>query len=181
MNNLDSDLPTPVILTELEKGVIEEIKEHGGENIDRCIQCGKCAGSCPVALAGFLWFNKRFIHALTLGIKEEILDIPSPWACVSCNKCTEICPRDVKPFEVVFALRRVLVEELAMPTLTMEGLRTLYEYGHAVYQTTYPETRKKVGLPEKPPTTLAYPEALEELRALLRETKLGEIGLIPME
>ncbi len=159
--------------------VYEKISELGAERLLNCMQCGACASICPLSRVGFDWFNKRLIKALILGLKDEILDDPTPWACQACNRCTEICPRRVSPFEVMFATRRLMVEELAIPTLAIEALRSLYEHGHAVYMTGR-EARKSVGLPEKPPTTDSDEKALEEVREILKNTKLAELGLIPM-
>ncbi len=165
---------------EFGKKVSELIIEFGAENLLACMQCGACASVCPLARVGFEWYNKKLIKAILIGMKEELLDDPTPWACVACNRCTEICPRQVAPFEVMFAMRRLMVEEFAIPTLAIEGIRSLYEHGHAVYMTGR-EARKKVGLPEKPPTTDSDEKALQDLRTILRNTKLAELGLIPME
>jgi len=181
-------VPEVVNLTELAerereefgKRVQEMIMELWAKNLIACMQCGACASICPLARVGFEWYNRKLIKAIMLGMKDELLDDPTPWACVACNRCTEICPRNVSPFEVMFAMRRLMVEEFAVPTLAIEGMRSLYEHGHAVYMTGR-EARKKVGSPEKPPTTDAYPEALQEIKTILKNTKLAELGLIPME
>jgi len=166
---------------EKEEGKVSEIIiQFGAENLMACMQCGACASICPLARVGFEWFNKKLIKAILVGMKEELLDDPTPWACVACNRCTEVCPRRVSPFEVMFAMRRLMVEEFAIPTLAIEALRALYEYGHAVYMTGR-EARKKVGLPEKPPSTDSDEKALQDLRTILKETKLAQLGLIPME
>lgn len=162
-------------------GFIAEIKEMGGEALLECIQCGKCASVCPMALAGFPIFNKKLIQAIFFGARDILLDDSSIWACQSCNRCTEICPRDVRPFEIILAMRRVAVRELAIPTLSIEGLKSLYDVGHAVYLKDAGQTRLKVGLPETPPTVLASPEALKEIQAILDQTDLREIGLFPMQ
>lgn len=164
-----------------EPGFVAEIKAMGGEALLDCIQCGKCAAVCPMALAGFPIFNKKLIQAIFLGAREILLEDSSIWACQSCNRCTEICPRDVRPFEIILAMRRVAVREFAVPALSIEGLKSLYDVGHAVYLKDSGQTRQKVGLPEKPSTVLASPEALKEIKAILHQTDLWEIGLIPMD
>ncbi|SHJ77197.1 4Fe-4S dicluster domain-containing protein [Desulfofundulus thermosubterraneus] len=167
-------------LTDSEPGFADEIKELGGEELLECIQCAKCAAACPMVLAGFSFFNKRIIQAILLGLREVLLDDSSIWACQSCNRCTEVCPREVNPFEIIQAMRRVAVREFALPTMSIEGLKSLYDTGHAVYLAGAGNTRAKVGLPEKPPSTVAYPEALKELQAIMRKTALADLGIIPM-
>ncbi|MCL6635875.1 MAG: 4Fe-4S dicluster domain-containing protein [Peptococcaceae bacterium] len=169
-----------VNLSEGDTGLVNEIRELGGEELLECIQCAKCAAACPMVLAGFPFFNKKIIHAILLGLREELLDDSSIWACQSCNRCSEICPREVNPFEVIQAMRRVAIREFALPTLSVEGLKSLYDTGHAVYVAGAGPTRAKVGLPEKPPSTAMYKEALEELQKLIRKTALAELGVIPM-
>ncbi len=188
MELAEEGVPPVINLTELaekekeefEEKVSELIIEFGAENLMACMQCGACASICPLARTGFEWYNKKLIKAILVGMREELLDDMTPWACVACNRCTEICPRNVTPFEVMLAMRRLMVEDFALPTLTIEGLRSLYEHGHAVYMTGR-EARKKVGLPEKPPTTDSDEKALQELKTILKNTKLAELGLIPME
>lgn len=177
-------------MSDLENGVmrldrsheefIAEIRNLGGTELLECVQCAKCASVCPMALAGFPFFNKRVIQSILSGARELLLDDASIWACQSCNRCTEICPRKVNPFEVLMAMRRVAVREYAIPTLSTDGLKSLYDYGHAVYLRNAGEAREKVGLPPVPPSTLADPVALDELRTILRRSVLADLGLIPM-
>lgn len=163
-----------------EPGFVAQIKDMGGEAILECIQCGKCAAVCPMAQAGFPVFNKKLIQAIFLGARDELLDDSSIWACQSCNRCTEICPRDVRPFEIILAMRRVAIREFAVPALAVDGLKSLYDKGHAVYLKESGQTRQKVGLPEVPPSVLASPKALKELQAILHHSALWDIGIIPM-
>lgn len=173
--------PEVINLSLGEMGLVEEIKELGGHEILECIQCGKCAGTCPLMQAGFAFFNKRVIQAILTGSKEMLLDDSSIWGCQSCNRCTEICPRQVKPFEIILAMRRVAVREFALPALSIDSIKSLYDFGHAVYLKDAWKTRKSVGLPEKPPSTLAHSQALHALQAIIRKTALADLGIIPMD
>lgn len=81
----------------------------GGEFIHRCWQCGSCTNSCTVN-AENPDFNPRYwIYLIRMGMEEELLrDKDIIWQCVSCNKCTTICPRDVVPEGVMKATSRWL-------------------------------------------------------------------------
>jgi heterodisulfide reductase subunit C len=76
----------------------------GGEYIHRCWQCGSCTNSCTVN-AENPDFNPRYwIYLIRMGMEEELLrDKDIIWQCVSCNKCTSACPRDVEPEAVMKA------------------------------------------------------------------------------
>ena len=76
----------------------------GGEYIHRCWQCGSCTNSCTVN-AENPDFNPRYwIYLIRMGMESELLrDKDIIWQCVSCNKCTSACPRDVVPEGVMKA------------------------------------------------------------------------------
>jgi heterodisulfide reductase subunit C len=76
----------------------------GGENIHRCWQCGSCTNACTVN-AENPEFNPRYwIYLIRMGMESELLrDKDIIWQCVSCNKCTYACPRDVFPEGVMKA------------------------------------------------------------------------------
>jgi len=161
-------------------GLIQEIPELRATKILECTQCGKCAAACPLVLSGFSFYNKRVIQTIVVGFKDLILNDSSIWACQSCNRCTEVCPMGVDPFEIMLATRRMAVREYALPTTAIEGIKSLYDTGHAVYISEAGIPRKKLGLPETPPTTTTYHEALLEVQTIMKKTVLAELGLIPM-
>jgi len=76
----------------------------GGEYIHRCWQCGSCTNSCTVNAVN-PDFNPRYcIYLIRIGMEAELLrDKDIIWQCVSCNKCTYACPRDVVPEGVMKA------------------------------------------------------------------------------
>jgi len=175
------DLQTTAEIALVKNNLAEEIKELGADKLLQCNQCAKCAATCPLVLAGFPFFNKRIIQAILIGARETLLNDISIWACQSCNRCTDLCPRNVNPYEVILATRRMAVREYALPALAVEGIRSLYDVGHAVYLSESGNPRRKLGLPEKPPTTLSFSNALREVQAIMRKTVLADLGIIPME
>lgn len=99
--------------TFIESRVVKDYNENleeevaalpGGEFIHRCWQCGACTNSCTVHAINED-FNPRFwIYLIRTGMEEELLrDKDIIWQCVSCNKCTYACPRDVAPEGVMKA------------------------------------------------------------------------------
>jgi len=76
----------------------------GGEFIHRCWQCGSCTNSCTVNAINPDFNPRYWIYLIRVGMEEELLrDKDIIWQCVSCNKCTYACPRDVFPEGVMKA------------------------------------------------------------------------------
>ena len=77
----------------------------GGENVHRCWQCGSCTNSCTVNAINPDFNPRHWIYLIRMGMESELLrDKEIIWQCVSCNKCTYACPRDVVPEGVMKAL-----------------------------------------------------------------------------
>jgi heterodisulfide reductase subunit C len=89
----------------------EEMQEEiaalpGGEYIHRCWQCGSCTNACTVNAVNPDFNPRYWIYLARLGMEDELLrDKDIIWQCVSCNKCTYACPRDVNPEGVMKALQ----------------------------------------------------------------------------
>lgn len=109
-------------------------KYDGGENVHRCWQCGSCTNSCTM-YGQNVQFNPRYwIYLTRLGLKDEILkDKEIIWQCVSCNKCTNICPKDVRPEGVMKALSHWMEHE----GITEEKPSTIFdnEFWEQIYET----------------------------------------------
>jgi heterodisulfide reductase subunit C len=93
------------VVTDYNEALQDEIAAlPGGEHIHRCWQCGSCTNSCTVNAVN-PEFNPRFwIYLIRMGMESELLrDKDIIWQCVSCNKCTYACPRDVEPEGVMKA------------------------------------------------------------------------------
>jgi len=101
---------------ELDKNFLEEIKQISRcKEIDRCIQCGTCSSSCPMAV--YMDYPPRKIMALIKnGFKEEALRSFTIWLCPSCYTCQVRCPSKIKITDVMYALKRKAIEEKIYPT-----------------------------------------------------------------
>ncbi len=92
-------------ITDYNESLQDEIAAlPGGEYIHRCWQCGSCTNACTVNAINPDFNPRYWIYLIRLGMEEELLrDKDIIWQCVSCNKCTYACPRDVVPEGVMKA------------------------------------------------------------------------------
>ncbi len=76
----------------------------GGEYVHRCWQCGSCTNACTVNAINPDFNPRYWIYLIRMGMESELLrDKDIIWQCVSCNKCTYVCPREVAPEGVMKA------------------------------------------------------------------------------
>lgn len=88
----------------------------GGENVHRCWQCGSCTNSCTVYALNTDFNPRYWIYLVNLGLVSELVkDKDIVWQCVSCNKCTNICPKDVRPEGVMKAIQHWLEDAGHVP------------------------------------------------------------------
>ena len=93
------------VVTDYNEALEDEIAAlPGGEYIHRCWQCGSCTNSCTVHALNPDFNPRYWIYLIRTGMESELLrDKDIIWQCVSCNKCTYACPRDVVPEGVMKA------------------------------------------------------------------------------
>jgi quinone-modifying oxidoreductase, subunit QmoC len=95
---------------ELREAFLRQIDQiPGGEKLRRCIQCGTCTGSCPVAYAMDLT-PREVIARFRAGDVESILRSRTIWTCASCYMCTTRCPSGIKITDLLYALKRLSMD-----------------------------------------------------------------------
>jgi heterodisulfide reductase subunit C len=82
----------------------------GTPNLDRCIQCGTCGGSCPSG-ADMDHTPRALFAMINSGMKEAVLRSNTPWYCVSCYYCMVRCPQDVHVTDLMYSLKRLAIKE----------------------------------------------------------------------
>ncbi|WDP85439.1 MAG: (Fe-S)-binding protein [Desulfobacter sp.] len=65
------------------------------QQIDYCMECGVCTGSCPVAMALEGFSPRQMIKRAMADPHGNILESPDLWACLSCSRCSDRCPVEI--------------------------------------------------------------------------------------
>lgn len=82
----------------------------GKSNLEKCIQCGTCGGSCPSG--SDMDHSPRTLFAMVeAGMKDEVLRSNTPWYCVSCYYCMSRCPQEVHITDIMSTLKRMAIKE----------------------------------------------------------------------
>ena len=106
---------------------------------------------------------------VVFGLEDDLLEEDTPWTCVSCSRCEEVCPMDVKPFEVGLAIRRWQCrnDETRIPMAIVD----LYQRGYTQAVGEVGELREELGLPPAPVIT-EHPELLDKFRKLMMQVEI---------
>jgi quinone-modifying oxidoreductase subunit QmoC len=106
---------------------LREVEEHveEGEWVKMCMQCGVCAGSCPL---GNAWEHtpQKLFMMIRAGKREAVLTSESMWMCTSCYNCIARCPRKLPITHIMHGLahyaHRLGMAPKGQPTLAVAKL-----------------------------------------------------------
>lgn len=82
----------------------KELQERSGQDVNACIQCGKCTAGCPVVAAMDL-LPRQVMLFLQSGMEERVAASKTPWICASCFTCGARCPKDLDLSRIMEAVR----------------------------------------------------------------------------
>jgi quinone-modifying oxidoreductase, subunit QmoC len=88
-------------------GLSRDLEKFGKGKWNECFHCGNCTATCPLAEQGFLFPRKGYL-ALQMGLTDSLSGSIEPWLCYFCGDCSDQCPRDAHPSEIMMVLRRYL-------------------------------------------------------------------------
>ena len=117
-----------------------------------CTECGRCTSECPANQTGKLLsprkimmdvrdraeeVGKRIDHGIEEPDNKNLLDYISTeelWACQTCNACTEACPVNIDPLDIIVQMRQFLVMEQAQAPSELNMMFTNIENNGAPWQ-----------------------------------------------
>jgi len=128
-----------------------------GDGVNYCYQCGACVGDCPSARFSEDFNPRQIMLAVLYGLQDEVVGSTSPvWQCSNCFTCYDRCPQNVKPIEVIIALKNLMGERGIVPEGVDRLVDGLLNTGRSAIVT--PAThrrREELGLPPLPELDLA--------------------------
>jgi Fe-S oxidoreductase len=98
-------------------GQLSEFSSFERLSYDSCVEIGACESACPATAAGRPLSPRILVREIALLAKEKG-DAANPfesvredelWSCVTCGACVHSCPVAVKHLDVIYDLRRTLV------------------------------------------------------------------------
>ena len=94
-------------MTMLDPQLAEDLVEHGSKSALACFNCGTCAAICPLVEGHF---PRQMIRYAQLGDRQRLLAQGQElWKCLHCGLCSQTCPRDADPGELILTLKRYVL------------------------------------------------------------------------
>ncbi len=107
-----------------------------------CTECGRCTSVCPANITGKLLSPRKIMMDTRDRITEVGNNIDKNgadfkdektllnnyitreelWACTSCNACTEACPVNINPLEIITEMRRYVVMEESQAPASLNAM-----------------------------------------------------------
>jgi heterodisulfide reductase subunit C len=114
-----------------------------------CYQCGACVADCPAARYVPEYNPRLILLEALLGFEEELIGENSIiWLCTNCYNCFERCPQDVRPVEIIIALKNLSVERGTNPEEITKISDSVLKVGSTTFITPLVDRRRKeLGLP----------------------------------
>ncbi|WP_293297748.1 4Fe-4S dicluster domain-containing protein [Pedobacter sp. UBA4863] len=111
-------------------------------NAYTCTECGRCTSVCPANLTGKLLSPRKIMmdtrdrmeevgknidqhgadHQDGKSLLDDYISREEIWACTSCNACTEACPVNIDPLEIITELRRYAVMEESVAPASINAM-----------------------------------------------------------
>ncbi|MCF8109178.1 MAG: 4Fe-4S dicluster domain-containing protein, partial [Desulfohalobiaceae bacterium] len=94
--------------------------------INYCMECGVCTGSCPVSSELESFSPRQIIKRTLVEGDENFLHGHDLWACLSCGRCSDRCPVGISFHEYLRNYREEARKINNLPKLSHHGsLQTL--------------------------------------------------------
>ncbi|UCF57484.1 MAG: (Fe-S)-binding protein [Deltaproteobacteria bacterium] len=65
------------------------------KQIDYCMECGVCTGSCPISRELPTFSPRQMIKRSMMNPEEDLVQSRDLWTCLSCARCSERCPVEI--------------------------------------------------------------------------------------
>ena len=101
---------------------MDKPKHLSQKQIDYCMECGLCTGSCPVSRGMSQFSPRQMIKQVVLDPAGGLEKSREIWACLSCAACSERCPAEIDFPEFISAHRQAARKAGNVPQESHHGI-----------------------------------------------------------
>ena len=112
------------MISKLNRELRQVIQSATQADSTMCWTCSSCDSECPVEIATNRLRPQRIVRLANLGLIEELISSPEIWYCLTCRRCSNICPNRVHPETLI---RYARAAALRCGIVTYETVRRYYD------------------------------------------------------
>jgi len=103
--------------------------KKGEYELYNCFQCMRCTSGCT-SMKLLELKPHQIVIMVKLGLIDELITSGIIWTCAMCLKCTERCPQDASPSELIIALRNLAFDlEANVPEVYLKVVSAILDTG----------------------------------------------------
>ena len=107
-----------------------------------CTECGRCTSVCPANITGKLLSPRKVMmdtrdritevgnnidkhgkdHNDGKTLLDDYITREELWACTTCNACTDACPVNINPLEIIVEMRQYIVMEESQAPASLNNM-----------------------------------------------------------
>ncbi len=96
--------------------------ELSQEQMNYCMECGVCTGSCPVSRHFPRFSPRQMIKRSLMGLEDTIVHGRELWMCLTCARCSMRCPAAIDFPEIVRSYRLHARTQSVEPVYSHHGI-----------------------------------------------------------
>ena len=104
----------------------EYIESGAHAQSNMCWTCSTCDLECPMNIASGRLRPQKVVRMANLGMLDELVHLPELWYCLTCRRCLQVCPNEVKPALLIEHLRREAVRQGVLSWETLQAHQQLF-------------------------------------------------------
>lgn len=106
-----------------------KVIKKGRYDLYNCFQCVRCTSGCT-SMKLLEIKPHQIVSMVKLGLIDELITSGTIWTCAMCLKCTERCPQDASPSELIIALRNLAFDlEANVPEVYLRVVSAILDTG----------------------------------------------------
>jgi len=101
---------------------MEQTMQLTQKQIDYCMECGVCTGSCPISRELSSFSPRQIIKRAMMKLDRDLLQSRELWACLSCAHCSVRCPVEIDFPEFIRSHRQEAQKAGNLPRESHHGI-----------------------------------------------------------
>ena len=103
-----------------------ELETASNSAMALCWTCSSCDLECPVNIATGRLRPQKIVRMANLGLLDDLINLPEIWYCLTCRRCSQVCPNLVRPSTLIKHIRQDAFARRCVSRQTIRRLQNMF-------------------------------------------------------